>query len=190
MNSYQQDLPVPTIKHDTYSVQIPGSAPKHPIGYVDSDWAGDSKHRRSISGMCLCFADSPVIYRSCFQPAISQSSTEAELIAAAEADKLALYLWSMLNDLGISQSHATTLYEDNAAAIAMANASRPTQRTRHMEIKHFVLLDWVATDQLILSAISIHENPVDGLTKSLGPQLYACRNATLLGKRQLSSCDF
>ena len=174
MNSYQQDLPVPTIKHDTYSVQIPGSAPKHPIGYVDSDWAGDSKHRRSISGMCLCFADSPVIYRSCFQPAISQSSTEAELIAAAEADKLALYLWSMLNDLGISQSHATTLYEDNAAAIAMANAICPTtQRTRHMDIKNFSLLNWVATGQLSFSAISTHDNAADGLTKSLGPQLYA-----------------
>ena len=80
--------------------------------------------RRSISGLCLCFAGAPVVYRARFQPSISQSSTEAEFIAAVEAGKLALYLRSILNDLGIEQTHATPLYEDNTAAITMANASR------------------------------------------------------------------
>ena len=140
--------------------------------------------------MCLCFAGAPVVYRSRFQPTISQSSTEAEFIAAAEAGKLTLYLRSLLNDLSITQTDATVLYEDNAAAIAMANASRPTRRTRHMEIKHFALLDWVATDQMLLSAISTHDNPADGLTKSLGPYLFARHTATLLGKRQPSYCNF
>ena len=140
--------------------------------------------------MCLCFSGALVVYRSRFQPTISQSSTEAEFSAAVEADKLALYLRSMLHDLGIAQTDATTLYEDNAAAVAMANASRPTRRTRHMDIKHFALLDWVSTDQLILSAISTHDNPADGLTKSLGPQLFARHTATLLGKHQPSYCDF
>ena len=91
--------------------------------------------------MCLCFAGAPVVYRARFQPTISQSSTEAEFIAAVEAGKLALYLRSMLNDLGIQQDTAMALFEDNEAAIAMANASRPTRRTRHMDIKHFALMD-------------------------------------------------
>ena len=184
------DIPSPLLHKDTYDVQIPHSGPKQAIGYVDSDWAGDSNHRRSISSMCLCFAGAPVVYRSRFQPTISQSSTEAEFIAAVEAGKIALYLRSMLQDLGIPQTDATPLYEDNAAAVAMANASRPTRRTRHMDIKHFALLDWVSTDQLILSAISTHDNPADDLTKSLGPQLFPPHTATLLGKRQPSYCDF
>ena len=140
--------------------------------------------------MCLCFAGAPVVYRSRFQPTISQSSTEAEFIAAAEAGKLALYLRSMLNDLGIPQDSATPLYEDNQAAIAMANAQRSTQRTRHMDIKHFALLEWVYTDQLILSSISTHDNPADGMIKSLGPNLFARHSSTLLGKRQPSYCSF
>ena len=96
----------------------------------------------------------------------------------------------MLQDLGISQDSATPLYEDNRAAIAMANAQRPTRRTRHMDIKHFALLDWVSTDQLILSSISTHDNPADGMTKSLGPQLFARHSSTLLGKRKPSYCSF
>ena len=190
LNTDLPDHPVPTLLHDNHDVLIPSSNPTTPIGYVDSDWAGDTLHRRSISGMCLCFAGAPVVYRSRFQPTISQSSTEAEFIAAAEVGKLTLYLRSLLNDLNITQPDATVLYEDNAAAIAMANASRPTRRTRHMEIKHFALLDWVATDQMLLSAISTHDNPADGLTKSLGPYLFARHTATLLGKRQPSYYNF
>jgi len=189
-NSDLTDLPAPTFKHNTYTVEILKADPNQPIGYVKSNWAGESKHRRSISGMCLYFAGAPVVYRSHFQPKISQSSTEAEFIDTAKAGKLALYLRYMLNDLGINKSHATTLYEDNTAAVTMANASCPTRRTHHMKIKHFSLLDWVSIDLLILFAISTHENPEEILTKSLGPQLYARHTATLLGKRQPSYYDF
>lgn len=55
----------------------------------------------------------------------------------------------MCNDLNIPQDDATLLYDNNAAAIAMANISCPTIRTRHMDNKYFALLDWVSTDQLM-----------------------------------------
>ena len=43
---------------------------------------------------------------------LSASSTEAEFIAASNATLLALYIWSIPDDLFISQSHATIIYED------------------------------------------------------------------------------
>ena len=141
MNS---DLPhsnCPSILHDNHIVNIPVLSQQQTIGLVDSDWAGDVSHQRSILGLCLCLAGALVVYRARFQPTISQSFTEAEFIAAIKTGKLALYLHSIPTNLGIEQCYATPLYEDNAAAIAMANASRPTRRTRHMDIKHFALLD-------------------------------------------------
>lgn len=144
-------------------------------------------HPCSISDMCRCLAGAPVVR---FQPTISQSSTEAEFIAAVEAGKFSFYLRSMLQDLGISQADATLLYDDNTAVITMANASCPTHRNCHMEINNFTLLDWIATNQLILYTISAHDNPTDGLTKHLGPQLFARHTATLLGKCWPSYCDF
>ena len=139
--------------------------------------------------MCLCFAGAPVVYRSCSQLNISQSSIEANFIADAEAGKLTLYLRAMLNNIGILQESATPIFEDNDVAIAMANARQPTRRTRRMEIKYFALLDWVATDQMILMTISMHNNSAESLTKSLGPHLFARHLATLLGKRNPSYCD-
>ena len=96
----------------------------------------------------------------------------------------------MLNDLQITQENAAVLYEDNAAAILMDNASHPARLTLHMEIKNFALLNWAATDQMILSAISTHDNPADGLKKSLGFHFFARHMVTLLGKRQPSYCNF
>jgi len=96
----------------------------------------------------------------------------------------------MLNDLGISQECATKIHEDNDAAIAMANTQRPTRRIGHMDIRHFALLDWVEIDQVILSHISTYDNSADGLTKSLGPQIFSHHSATSLGKRKTSYCDF
>lgn len=52
----------PVIIHDNHDVDIPDSKPLTHIGYVDSDWADDTKHYRSISGMCLCFAGAPFMY--------------------------------------------------------------------------------------------------------------------------------
>ena len=86
-----------------------------------------------------------------------------------------------MNDLGIEQPDATPLYEYNASAIAMAIASR---QTLHMNLKHFSLLDWVASGQLILMTISTHDNPAEGLNKSLGPHLFAQHSTTMLGKRK------
>ena len=64
----------------------------------------------------------------------AQSSTEAEFIAAVTAAKTAIYLRSVLNELGFQQDEPTPIYEDNASAIEIINAQKPTERSRHIEI--------------------------------------------------------
>ena len=103
---------------------------------------------------------------------------------------MTLYLITVLNDIGMTQHAPTQIFADNQACISMANARQPTQRTIHLDIKYFALLDWVETDQLIMSHISTSDNPSDLLTKSLSTQLFACHSATLLGKRVPTYCNF
>ena len=191
INTSLPTAPVPVLPPDNYTLKdIASQKYTQPYGTVDADWAGDVKHRKSISGIGLFFAGSPVLYRSRYQPTVSLSSTESEFIAAAEAGKMALYIQSLLNEIGIEQTDATKLYEDNAGAISMANVQRPTRRTPHLDIRHFALLDWVETDQLVLETISTHDNPADALTKILGPQLFSRHSFTLLGKRKPMYCTF
>ena len=48
---------------------------------------------------------------------------------AADCGKMILYVRSIIWDLGVPQLAATIAYEDNDAAIAMANSRKPTSRT-------------------------------------------------------------
>lgn len=96
------------------------------------------------------------------------SSTEAEFSAACDAAKSILYVRSILDELGIEQHHATTLFIDNNGALMMGNAQQPTRRTRHMDIKKFVLIDWIEQDLLKMKYINTSDNYSDAMTKALG----------------------
>ena len=94
---------------------------------VDSDFAGDTKHRKSVTGMIQMLAGGAVFYKTKFQDTVALSSTEAEFTAACDAAKNILYTRSILDDLGIPQENASVIFEDNAGALQMANAGKPTK---------------------------------------------------------------
>jgi hypothetical protein len=150
------------------------------FGYVDSDWATDTSHYKSISGIAMLYAGGTIGYKCKYQDTIAHSSTEAEFVAACDAGKMILFFRPLLDDLGYEQPHATTLYN---SAMMMANAQQPTKRTRHIDIKHFSLLDWVEHDLMILTSITTSDNAADALNKPLAKQLFYRHTETLLDRR-------
>ena len=134
-------------------------------GYVDSDWAADSIHRHSISGMVFMMNGGAIAWKTRVQPTMSTSSTEAEFLAASDAGKLALYICSILDNMGVPQTDATLIYEDNWGALLLAQAGRQTKHSRHIEIRHFALQDWIERDLLHLLDISTSLNASDIMTK-------------------------
>ncbi len=84
-------------------------------------------------------------------------------------------------DLGVPQCSATVLYEDNDTATAMANAQKPTSRTRHMDIKFKVLCEWVELDLVQLERVDTTLNMANHFTKQLGPILFQRHNDYILG---------
>lgn len=166
------------------------SQPGHTVmfGAVDSDYAGDTTHRRSVTGIILRIAGGTIFYKTKFQDTVALSSTEAEFTAAAEAGKYILYVRSILDQLGIPQDEASTLYEDNQGALLMANAQQPTKRTRHMEIKTFALQEWVERDLIRLKRINTTDNYADVMTKATGRTLFYRHMNYILGKVIPSYC--
>ena len=78
------------------------------LAYTDSDWGSDTSHRRSVSGMVVLLSGGAVVYKTRYQKTIALSSTEAEFVGASEADKMILYLRSLLFDLGYPQPDPTS----------------------------------------------------------------------------------
>ena len=142
--------PRPTPRSEEYNPKIPSAAqdPTKVHAFADSDWAGDSKNRRSVSGIGIMFAGSVIIYKTMFQKSIALSSTEAEFYALCETGKMTLYVRSILDELGISQLAATQVFEDNEGCLNLVNSSQPTRRTRHIEIREFAIQDWIKGDLL------------------------------------------
>ena len=130
------------------------------IVFFDSDWAGDVRHRKSVTGIAVKFSGGVVHYKTKYQDTISLSSTEAEFVALCDAGKVVLYTRSILEDLGVPQENATVLYEDNRGALLMAKQRQPTKRTRHMDVKYFAVSDWVERDLLNITSIPTSENIV------------------------------
>ncbi len=152
------------------------------FGAVDSDYAGDTSHRRSVSGIVLRLAGGTILFKSKFQDIHALSSTEAEFTAAVEAGKYILYVRSILDEIGLPQDEATVLFEDNQGALLLANAQQPTRRTRHMDIKNFALQDWVKQDLLRLIRIATNDNYADVMTKATARTLFYRHMNYIMGK--------
>jgi hypothetical protein len=162
---------------------IPSTESAHNLhGYVDSDWGSDRQHRRSISGIVFMLAGAAVFYKTRYQPTVALSSTEAEFAAATDAGKAALYLRSILQELGVEQLLPTVIYEDNNGARLMTNAQQSTRHTRHVELKQFTVLQWVEDEQIIFGDISTAHNISDSLTKQTGRTKFYQHHDILMGR--------
>jgi hypothetical protein len=63
----------------------------------------------------------------------------------------------------------------------MINASRPTPRSRHINIQHFAIQEWKANRDIILVQIPGIINSAKSLTKLLGSTLHHCHVRRLMG---------
>jgi len=151
-------------------------------GFVDSDWAGDNKHRQSVSGIAVLLGGTVVAYKSKLQRTIATSSTEAEFSAACDAGKIILYLRTILEELEIDQNKATILYEDNQGVLMMTRAKQPTRRTRHVKTSQFAILDWIEHDLLALKFVSSTDNASDAMAKALPRILHYKHFDRLMGR--------
>ena len=103
-------------------------------------------------------------------------------MAACDAGKMVLYVRSILFDLDIPQLAASLIFEDNEATTLLANAQKPSTRTRHMDIRWFALCDWVERDLVILQRVPTSLNLADHFTKRLDRILFYRHTDYIMGR--------
>ena len=112
---------------------------------------------------------------------MATSSTEVEFIAAVSAGKMSKHIRYILDDIGITQVGPTAIYEDNSAAILMANAGKPMERSRDIDIQYFALQEWVQKVLVKLHHIPGVASLADSMTKELGWVLHTRHVTRLMG---------
>ena len=152
-------------------------------GSTDATWATDRSHRRSTGGIAFLLAGGTIYYRTRIPAGVAQSSTEAEFCMMVDAGKAALYLRSILEEIKIPQIQPTTILCDNRSARHMANSQRPTKRTRHVDMKQFVILDWTEEEHITFKDVPTSINPSDSLSKQTGRIKFHEHMDILMGRK-------
>ncbi|KAD6454646.1 hypothetical protein E3N88_09352 [Mikania micrantha] len=118
------------------------------VGFSDSDYAGCSLTRKSTSGGCQFFAGCLVSWQSKKQTSVSNSTAEAEYIAAAHCTAQILWLQYQLLDFGITELKTPLLIDSEAAKNIIKNPVYHS-KTKHIEIRHHFIRDSFEKEQLV-----------------------------------------
>lgn len=97
-------------------------------------------------------------------------TTEAEYIALSSATREAVWLRSLLGELGAPIDGAPTLYGNNKSAITLVHHPSVHHQTKHIAVHAHFTRERVALWELAVEWVSAHNMVADGLTKALaGP---------------------
>ncbi|KAL5577959.1 hypothetical protein UlMin_019658 [Ulmus minor] len=96
-----------------------------PLGYTDSNFQSDKDSRKSTSGLVFTLGGGAIVWRSIKQSCITDSTMEAEYVAASEAFKEVVWLRKFLSGLEVipGMDRPITLYCDNTTAILSETVS-------------------------------------------------------------------
>lgn len=160
-------------------------------GYCDASYANCKRTRKSKTGVVFFIGDTAVVWQSSRQGVIAQSSTEAEVMAAAEAANMAIFLRRLLAELGFPQDDATLLLVDSISAIAIAHNSTLLRKTKHMDIRYLVIRNYIKNKEIVVEHVPSAEQRADILTKSLcaGPHKTQCDFLNLVDMDELETMD-
>eukprot|EP00435_Cladocopium_sp_Y103_P059661 s601_g21.t1 len=125
--------------------------------YSDIAYAAGSGHR-SIQGVAVFFAGSPIAWQSSQQPFATHSTAESELVSYCESlligratEALLCSMWGEPLD---GNSFTRTIYGDNMAAIGLASGNTcASWRTRHLRIRAAILKEAMDEHLRIRAAI-------------------------------------
>ena len=144
-------------------------APRELSMYMDSDYAGCPKTRKSTSGGLGRYGGHVLKSWSTTQSIVTLSSGEAEYYGLARGASMGLGLRALASDLGIEVG--LKLYSDAAAAIEIA-MRRGVGKVRHIEVHQLWLQDRISRGDIRIEKVKGVLNPADALTKYLaGPAL-------------------
>jgi hypothetical protein len=136
-------------------------------GYSDSSLGDQTDDRHSTLGYVFLLADSVTSWSSCKQRMVAQNTTEAEYMAMTDAANQAAWYCSFLEELGYTIDNPIPLHGDNKGAIDLALNPVTGRWSKHIEIKHHVIREYVERSIVTLEHTPTAEMLADGFTKLL-----------------------
>ena len=148
-------------------IRYDGSSGDGLCGYLDSSMGDNTDDQHSTSGYVYLLAGGAISWSSHKQKTIAQSTSEAEYMAMADVANQAAWYWKFLSELGYIVEDPIPLHGDNKGAVDLALNPVTGHRSKHIDIKHHVIREYVEGKLIMLVHTPTEEMVADGFTKSL-----------------------
>ncbi|KAI3802038.1 hypothetical protein L1987_30161 [Smallanthus sonchifolius] len=142
------------------------------VAYSDSDYGGCNLDRKSTSGGCQFLGNRLVSWQCKKQSTVSQSTAEAEYIAAALCCFQVKWIHHQMLDYGIT-FHETPILCDNTAVPHITKNPVQHSKTKHIEIKHHFIRDCVEKKYIQIVEVKTHKQTADIFTKAFDSTRFA-----------------
>ncbi|KAK2074395.1 hypothetical protein P8C59_008603 [Phyllachora maydis] len=106
-----------------------------PIGFSDSDFAGDKATSKSTYGYLYKLAGGPISWKTKRATTIALSTLEAKTDGLTEAIREVQWIIGLFSELHRPIDYPITLYRDNQGSITVANDPALHARTKHTLLK-------------------------------------------------------
>jgi hypothetical protein len=141
-------------------------------GISDSEYAGDPDTRISVYGYILYFCGAPIAWKSKSDKSVTLSSTEAEYFALSEAAKEVIFVRHLVKSMGIEIEFPIIIKVDNVGAIYLSNNHTTSQRTKHIDIRHHFVREFIEDGILKVVFVRTDDNDADIFTKNTTEDLF------------------
>jgi hypothetical protein len=162
-------------------VRMEESLGSQAIGFADSDYARNDQDRRSVSGYIVYVNGGPVAWKCKAQKHVALSTMEAEIDAATELSKEAVFTRALLEEMGVSQIRPMPIYSDNQAALSVIDNGVIPSKAKHMAVRYLFVSDKVQERVVRMFYCPTSWMPADILTKPLASTLIARHVPFVLG---------
>ncbi|GKB86348.1 hypothetical protein Tco_0958620 [Tanacetum coccineum] len=108
--------------------------------YIDSDCADASLDRKSTTRGCQFLGSRLISWPCKKQTIVSNSTTEAEYVAAASCCGQVLWIQNQMLDYGYNFMN-TKIFIDNESTICIVKNLMFHSKTKHIEIRHHFIID-------------------------------------------------
>ena len=136
-------------------------------GFMDADWAGSPRDRKSTSRAIFSIGSMSVSWYNRKQRFVALSSAEAKYMAASQAACEAIWMRKTLVDLFGSHLDPKVIHCDNQSCIKLSINPVFHDRSKNIDIRYHHIRDCVQWKIMLLQYIPTEDQDADILMKAL-----------------------
>ena len=141
------------------------------ISYVDSKYATNTDHRRSVTGMVNTIGGMITNWMSKTQQSVTLSSTEAEYVALTTCDQETVFQNGLLSELNLCVKTGV-IFEYNTGAIYWVKNKQVNSKTKHIIIRQHKIRELQEDGEIDVRFIRGEDNLIDIMTKNIPVKMF------------------